>query len=585
MLLSDIVAGLRWNASLGVKFLRVVPYSTLVIVLLTLASQLAMLVASFLPLKVIIMLGSEDTPNYFPAFLAGLERDVLIGILSAGTVGFFLSHLVAERLIEYTTQRATGALLAKSQKIVLFENQEALAASSYQRYSRASAGAVFVCLALLGLGWVYPEMSLIMVGYFLLTLFLFWQGARYSAALRQRLENGLAQLLNVAALTGFFAAFGYLVIDFVFFEPPGVIVALISFLLIRQAMQRAAGAVADFTLLYRQMPRLNALFFHGQVFQPVQVDSKKSFWPWLQTDARQAWVAEVLKVTTGKEVGELECRWHQLGNPSMVGLRVHTGEEQFLLKLYEPNRSSLALHEADLMGEMLPYLPSPSWLGTVPVGKFHCVVVALPAGRNPEPGELAASILQLRRALLTATPGSEVTQRYIRSRAMLWQRLDIEVLERLQHAVINADQQHSLDVALAQLPVLQRMLAAMPLAIFNPELSQDLIWHPDTENEAEAILLNWGVWTLEPVGAGWPEAEKSLHTLGEALAAGAAKRPELENVKVEQAELAALFFALERECNRQRYNQALELLPRILERASALENNESFNMAGNIDAE
>src|SRR5690606_39807253 len=57
---------------------------------------------------------------------------------------------------------------------------------------------------------------------------------------------------------------------------------------------------------------------------------------------------------------------------------------------------------------------------------------------------------------------------------------------------INADQQHSLDVALAQLPVLQRMLAAMPLAIFNPELSQDLIWHPDTENEAEAILLNWG---------------------------------------------------------------------------------------------
>src|SRR5690606_41331678 len=205
---------------------------------------------------------------------------------------------------------------------------------------------------------------------------------------------------------------------------------LISFLLIRQAMQRAAGAVADFTLLYRQMPRLNALFFHGQVFQPVQVDSKKSFWPWLQTDARQAWVAEVLKVTTGKEVGELECRWHQLGNPSMVGLRVHTGEEQFLLKLYEPNRSSLALHEADLMGEMLPYLPSPSWIGTVPVGKFHCVVVALPAGRNPEPAEVGASKLQLKRALLTATPASALTNPYTRTRAIHGNRLVTEGIDR-----------------------------------------------------------------------------------------------------------------------------------------------------------
>lgn len=582
-MLFDVMVGLRWNASLGVKFLRVVPYSTLAIVLLTLVSQIAMLLASFLPLKVIIMLGSDGIPRYFPSFLAALERDVLIGVLSAGTVGFFLVYLVAEKMIEGVTQYAATRLLAKSQKMVLFENQEALAASSYQRYSRALASGVFAGLAFLGLGWFYPEMSLIMLGYFAFILLLLWQGARYSTGVRERLESRLVQLMNVAALTGFFVAFGYLVIDFVFFNPPGVIIALVSFLLIRQAMQRAASMIADLTLLYRQKPKLNALFFHGQVFQPLQIDPKKSLWPLLMPDARQLWVADVLNAVAGEASGTLKTSWHQLGNPSVVGLRALRGDQQFLLKLYESNRSSLALHEADLMTELPKHLPSARWLGTVPVEKFHCLVYQLPPGERPELPKVGIQAQQLRDALLATSPRPEVVQRYMRSKAMLWQRLDQEALERLELAVTIADQQHSLAVLQAQLPLLRKLLEALPLTVLNIEMNQDTIWIPAVEEGkiAEPILLSWGVWTLEPIGAGWPEAENFLVKLEDALLAGAAKRSELTNIKKEQVELAALTFALERECNRQRYNQALELIPRILERMIALE---STDLPRNIDA-
>lgn len=584
-MLFDVSVGLRWNASLGAKFLRVVPYSTFAIVLLTLMSQIAMLVASFLPLKVIIMLGSEGIPSYFPAFLAALERDVLIGLLSAGTVGFFLVHLAAERMIEQATGVATTRLLAKSQKMVLFENQESLAASSYQRYSRALAGGVFIGLALLGLGWFYPEMSLIMLGYFLFILLLLWQGARYSKGIRERLESRLSPLMNVTATAGFFVAFGYLVVDFVFFTPPGVIVALVSFLLIRQAMQRAAGMIADLALLYRQKPRLNALFFHGQVFQPLQADPKKNLWPLVMSEARQVWVAEVLNVVAGEESGSLESCWHQLGNANVVGLRVSRGERQFLLKLYESNRSSLALHEADLMTELPKALPCLQWVGTLPVDKFHCLVYQLEPGQRPEVSQVNPLAQQLRGALLAASPKPEVAQRYMRSKAMLWQRLDQEMLERLQLAATSADQQHNLAVLLAQLPIFQQLLAALPLTVFNAELNQDTIWLPTVEEgqTGEPILLNWGMWALEPTGAGWPEAESFLSKLDDALSAGATKRPELANIKVEQAELAALAFALERECNRQRYNQALELIPRILDRMAVLEDFDSTRTAETID--
>src|SRR5699024_1263303 len=95
-----LAVGLRWNASLGVKFLRVVPYATVIIVLLTLISQIAMLLASVLPLKVVLMLGSDGVPRYFPAFLTSLNRDVLIGVLTGGTIGFFIVHIISEKLIQ-----------------------------------------------------------------------------------------------------------------------------------------------------------------------------------------------------------------------------------------------------------------------------------------------------------------------------------------------------------------------------------------------------------------------------------------------------------------------------------------------------
>ncbi len=583
-MLSDLALGLRWNASLGAKFLRVVPFATLIIVLLTLLSQVAMLLASVLPLKVIIMLGSDGIPRYFPGFLASLERDVLIGVLAAGTVGFFLVHLVAEKMIRGVTGYATNRLLAKSQKMVLFENQEELAASSYQRYSRALAGGVFIALALLGMGWFYPEMSLVILGYFLFVLQLLWLGARYSEGIRERLENRLGQLMSMWATVGFFVAFAYLVIDFVFFTPPGMIVALVSFLLIRQAMQRAAGMIADLTSLYRQKPKLNALFFHGQVLLPTPPDSKKGLWPLLMPEARQAWVAGVLDTLVDGETDELECQWHQLGNPSLVGLRVRRGEQQFLLKLYDSKRSSLALHEAGLMAEQPRFLPAAQWLGTVPVEKLQCLVYRLESGSQPQIRQVKRFAQQLRGDLLAARPSLAAIQRYVRSKAMLWQRLGTEQLERLRIAVITADQQHDLAALLARLPMLHQLLEALPLAVLNPEMGQDAFWVSDAEGEqkGKAILLNWGRWSLEPVGAGWPEAEKLLNSLGDALQAGALRRMELEAVKVEQAELAALAFALERECSRQHYNQALDLIPRILERLVSLE---SSDLSRNINAE
>lgn len=564
---------LKWLKSLSAKFFRVVPFLTVVIVLLTLVSQLAALLASFLPLKVIIMLGSDGIPRYFPASFSEFDRDVLIAALSVGTLGFFLLHLLAERIIDWVTSTSTSQLLSKSEKMVLFENQDEVAENSYQRYSRALASAFFIGLTFFGLGWFYHSMLMVITGYFLAVLLIFWGLYQKSFGFRERLESKPTPLFTLAGGIGFFIVFAFLVADFIFWSPPGVIVAIVSLLLSRQIMQRTSGMIADLTSLYRQRAKLDALFFHGKVLLPQQARPEKTLWLLLETENRQRWVAAVLNELVGSDENKPICRWQQLGTANVVGLTATRAGQQYLIKLFSINRSSWALHETTLMTELASDFPAPRWVGTTQVEKFHCLVYELPHGQPPDADQVKAFCHQLRQELLAVQPQREALARYRRSKAMLWQRLAFSSLERLKVAADIPEQQQDLSTLLEKLPYLHQQLKTLPVVFFSPEINQDAMWIPSTyaEQSETPLLLNWGRWSLEPIGAGWPEAEKKLAGLGKALISAAERRTELVGVKIEQAELAALAFALERECNRQRYVQALELVPRILERLTVLE--------------
>tara|TARA_R110000796_G_scaffold200418_2_gene316442 strand:- start:8541 stop:10181 length:1641 start_codon:yes stop_codon:yes gene_type:complete len=532
-------------------------------------SQLSTLLASFLPLKVVILLGSDGVPRYFPTFFAEMERDVLIAGLSAATLVFFVVHLLAERLIGWITALGTNRLLAKSHKMVLFENQDQVAAGGYQRYSRALASGVFIGFSLCGLGWFYPEVTLVIIGYFALAFLVLWFLHRHSATVREGLETRLPDLLKILAGVGFFVAFGYLISDFIFWTPPGVIIAIVTLILSRQMMTRATGLVADLTALRQQRVKLDALFFHGKVLLSHTIQHERSIWPLLQPHARLPWTREVLEeLVDDPEGGEdteesIVCEWHQTGQANVAALKVRSGSQHFLVKLFEKNRSSLALHESTLMVESVMGLPAPRFVGATQVQKFHCLLYELPKGSPPHFGEVKPQVHSFRRQLLAIDPPLQLCHRYQRSRPMLWQRLNTDLLERLYMAVTSDEQRAMLDSLVENLNRLGAMLRALPLVLYQPDATQDAIWIPD---EGAPMALNWGRWSLEPLGAGWPEGKKRLSYLKLAIEEAAETRPALLRVVIKDAELSALAFALERECNSQRYVQALELLPALMDR-------------------
>ena len=560
----SLVSTLRWILSLGSKFARVVPFSTIFIIGLTLVSQISMLIASLMPLKVVILLGTDEVPKYFPSFLSNYGHDVLIGLLSFATIAFFLLHIFSEKLITWRTEKSTSMLLIKSEKMSLFERQEQVAQNAYLRFSRALASSIFVLLSFSGLSVFYPALLLTHIGYIALVSVLLWFLSYTNKNFKDKLELKPAPTFNLIAVIGFFVTFGFLVVDFLFFNAPTPLIAIVSLLLTRQVMNRISGVIVDLFQLKKERIKLDALFFHSKVFLPQVVGPHDGIWSLLQTSVRNQWISVILsEFGLNKDNKKIYTSWRQLGATNVGALQVTVDFRDYLFKIYELNRSSQAKHELMLLSENSKELPALQLIGGTQIEGFNCLVYRLVNGATPEFSTYRNSLLRFRIELLATPVTSKFANHYQRSKPLLWQRLKLLPLERLQMAANTVEDKVLLEQFYKCLPKINQILSSVPLSVLNPSTSKDALW---LLSEAECISLQWGEWSLEPVGAGWPESETDLKKLNHFWPQIVKKRRDLKNVSLRHVEIAALVFALERDFNRQRFSQVLGLLPSILGR-------------------
>lgn len=574
-MIEDVLSTLRWSVSLGAKFVRVVPYYTSIIIVLTLVAQLSTVLSSFLPLKVIILLGSEGMPRYFPASFQTVDRDILVVLLSAATVGFFLLALLANKLIDLATARASEALLEKSQKLTLFENQDQVAVNGYQKYSSALSGLVFVCLALTGVGVFYLSMSLLLLGYCASIFIFFVLMARFSQAFNYYLENNLSSFVSLTSNIGFFVAFAFLVVEFVLWTPPGFIVAIVSLLLSRQIFSRISSFVNGVFWLNKQKQKLDVLFFHGKKLIPESNSTKhKNIWSHLKPEVREKWLLSLLSnVDSSLSVSKtLVVKWLNSSQQNIPHLRVTVrGENKiFLIKLYEKNRTALAKHEASLLLAPPAGLPAPRLTYVTDLENLACHIYKLHVGTLLAKKNNNNAVAVIRNNLALITPSAGLKNRFLRSRPLLTDRLTVSLLDRVRVAVSDELQQRVVEQLIVKLPELKLKLDSLPLVIYNPSMASG-IWH---EIKTDAYLVvSWEKWTLEPLGAGVPPVriEKFL----DFIAQHGGDNNCLYNADPNSVRLAAEVFVLERLINNQQLSLALSKIKKILRLFFA--NNDEIN--------
>lgn len=563
---------LRWCLSLGKKFIIVAPWATLAVIVTTLVSQVGLMLSAFLPLKIVILLGSDRIPRYFPASFADIDRPVLLAGLSLATVGAFVAHVAAERLSVWSSEYGARALLARSQKMALFENQDELAQSSYQRYSRALAGAFFAALVFGLLAVIYPKMALVLGAYVVLAVLgvrLIWQ---WNESFRDNLESNLGQVIAMTANVGFMVGFLWLVIDFVALSPPGMLVAIISLLFSRLALQRLGGFITELAGLNRQRVKLDALYFHGKALMPDTQSGLDTFWPLLQPGRRWWWIQPVLEEIGGLEQGtggelDPDIRWHQLRVRQVAALSVdRPGAERFLVKLFGRSCRRIALHEATLLGSGIKRLPASPWLGTTLVDGYQCHVFDLDQHQSlPSPTKARKHLLEVAETLLAVEPPTSLLHRYQRSRLQLHQRIQTSWFETLAVAATSRTCE-LIEWLKSQQPQMCQYLLQLPPVIVNPDMvAEHLLIH-----DKQVVAVHWGDWRVEPLGCGWPVGTVNLQVLPAALKRAARLRPELGDCHPLAVGMAALLYALERLIVRERLSDAIDLLPRLEEHLKQL---------------
>lgn len=563
-----IWAALRWSVSIGAKLVRTVPGYTYAVIFSTLASQISMLLAFFLPMKVIILLGSSRIPRYFPSSWQSIDRDNLIIYLAIASAGFYLLYLLAERSIVFFSERGANRLLEKSKKIALFQNQREITVRAYQRYTRSLAGAVFVGLALIAINILYPALLLFILGYVFCSFILLLLGNTYSSRIKKSIDKNLNGIGSVISAIGFLLAFAFMVFDFLAASAPGVIEAVIGLLLVRQLMQRLTSLVLDQSILYDQRLQVNALFFHGHPLMTELHQHELAFWSILETHQRDEWLRDILREVVGCDPGQLDSTWHQTGIADVVAFKVtikdHSGQPlgQYLIKLFNTNRKDLAQNEASLLSELeMEALPTLRFIGADTVGNYQCNIFQWTGGQKVSPQQNRLKRLDILERLIAFEPKKHLVEQYTRSRSMLAQWLSDTMIDHLRLVAGISQLREDVEAFKENLENLRTRLGALPLQIFNPDISPDTLFITEKD---KLIITHWGRWRIEPIGAGWPVQEKELALLEKVLFSARKHRPSLIDVAVSDMRLAALTFAFKQFYSRQQYVSALELLPSVL---------------------
>jgi hypothetical protein len=569
----NVLAAIRWFGSVGFKVFRVGPRTAGLVVLCTLASQICSLLAALLPLKVIILLGSDHIPSYFPPQLQDYGKTVLIVGLGLAALAFFGLHLLTEWLTARLSVYGARTLITHSRKLTLFENQEQLLSRAYQRFASALAGGVFIFLAATALTWIYPLQSIVVVGYAVLVWAALALRFRFSTTWRERHEGELIRLVGVLANLGFFITFATIVLDVLLGTQVSVLWAIVTLLLVRQLFRRLSVLVSDVAGLYLQRLQLNALLFQGHIYVgKARPADAAGVWALAHPDNCRAWLPSVIGRVAETIDAEPQIRWVQSGMPDVlmgVSQVLSQGHERsYLIKIFGKNRSAQARHEASLFGAMnADTAPLPRLCLVDQVGNFNCHVFDWPALEPIVPREAKRAATTVTAELFAARPSPSLVALFTRSRPMLWQRLDEKILDRLHLFTRDAE------LALVKrfedvLGDIQASLKEMPLAIITPELTPDTLW---CDSQGMVWASQWGRWSLEPAGAGWPINEKALPMLPAAFIKAQSLRSDLRSISTHHVELAALVYAFDRACQRQVYRTAVELIAPMLSAYSQLQ--------------
>lgn len=559
--------------------LRHAPLHAVAGVAATLVSLLALLLAIWLPWKLLAILGATQAPTLLPPWLLTWPLKHQVLALAAGIVLAYALHLGAEKAIEIVGRRGADRIVRNSNKTGLFNNQGQTAENAYRQLLRTLGDAVFLLVVALLLAELSPMILPILGAWILLGGWLAFGVFARRVDARHWMRGNASWLASVWVFGGFLCVLALTVWQYWHGIMPPLFVSLLAVILARQALQQTARAAQNLATVYRQRRAVHALLLPDTVWYGPEPE-RGPFDELQETAAIDRWLPEVLHPWRPAQAVRFDTVVRTIESRQIAVVFVRAldavGEpcDGYLVKLFKHSRDAVAKLEADLLSRDGAALPSLPWLGADKVDKFACHILHWPpAATRLASADESQALQDIRTQLMAHEPSPDLVALYRRSKPFFWQRLDDNTFERLR-AAAEPNQLADIDTLRVAWPQWRERLAAMPLQVTLHGLSASIVFqYPDPADAGTPRfgIYDWSAWRLEPVGAAWPISAKMADGLARALTAAAERRGWAQTISPTDAEMAARLYEFERRHALHNIQGALNMLPNLLKVHAAAE--------------
>lgn len=568
----DEVCTLKWLIILGTAVYRIIPGKTVVSVLLSLTAQVAMLLSFILPLKIVMILGTQKIPLVLPNIIQSMKFESLILALSGFTLFFFLVQLASNKWIGKLSVNNANLILSKDKKLIMFEGQERITKEAYKKIVDASSSILFSLLGLTFLICFYPDYTVV----FLCTIITMLTGIstlyRYNKLARKELSDHFPQAIQTPAHLSFLALFAYIVVDFLYLTPPNFLIAIAAVILSRQVINQIQATARSIYSLLKQKEKLSAIFLKEYRHNPQPQLATHSLWHFLSDKENKEWLSTKFASELNISPVNHQISWIELGTPNCATFILEYDGSRYLAKLFEQNKRSHAQHEAALLLSNIQGLPAPKLISTTVIDRFHCHILDLNDIEIKEKIDAKETEGLIKKELAYIEPTAELIEMYIRSRKTLPNRVTAKTLERLRVATTTKREVEEIDQVSTALGQITAIVDRLPLILVANSERQNKI---GVTPNGKIILLHWPDWVLEPMGAYWPVSGNGFDAF---LRKITLEENFINNTSLTETNLrlSALLSSIEKDIEKHKLKDALITLTNLLETYNVLSNQSSI---------
>lgn len=562
-----------WIARVMAHFLKVRPITTMAVLLLSAVSQVMSVAAMLLPLKVVILAGSEGVPSYLTFLMTPEEKPEWILILAILAVVAFLLTLLLEKLSKDLANAASMEVLEGANELAVAGRGREKAQTFYYQFSNTVAAyafcaAIFVLVGYLDTFLIGVLFALFAAKYLGIAFYFSFVDTFNPGKFYRYISAQPGPFLNVLASIAFLVGFFVILYPILIGEPVNVLIALVSIIALRRAFGSLTTAIGGTVRLFRKRHIISPLVFKSRKMEARETDEARAFREIFDKTGREALVREAFEDSLNSSV-EAEVFWQDPAFPQFNTFLIRAaipGDEQES-RLYQqkvfPERFHHFFETEDLLFRHLPRrtLMAPEVIAQFRKGRFLCQLCEYGTGQSFSGKQWKEVVPRIVKHLWELEPPRALVKAYDSSHPRMEKRLTEALIKRLQVAIDDAEESESLDRFLKQLAAIQERIAAVPLSVWNPEIKPANVVR---RGPGDQILMSWHKWRIDPIGMEIPPAINRTELqpiLDEVSAKRCSRKSGLAMADIDLVNQCAL---LEHNIQRGHYKAGLERIRAIL---------------------